>query len=121
MYTYTPTHKFLVLSHTQPAPRNKFLVLSPTESGPEQDETGPSSPISTGSYQGRDRSDSQSSISSISSTSSTYSTGSTMSGMGATFSPLAGGFLYLGHKSSLRHKKDASLRARGKFITLLPM
>ncbi|KAJ5245327.1 hypothetical protein N7489_005423 [Penicillium chrysogenum] len=38
MYTYTPTHRFLVLSATESGPydpANKFLVLSPTESGPD--------------------------------------------------------------------------------------
>lgn len=38
MYTYTPTHRFLVLSAANSAPfnpNNKFLVLSPTESGPD--------------------------------------------------------------------------------------
>lgn len=38
MYTYTPTHRFLVLSATDSAPYNpatKFLVLSPTENGPD--------------------------------------------------------------------------------------
>ena len=38
MYTYTPTHRFLVLSAMSSAPfnpDNKFLVLSPTESGPD--------------------------------------------------------------------------------------
>ncbi|KAJ5458437.1 hypothetical protein N7475_009825 [Penicillium sp. IBT 31633x] len=38
MYTYTPTHRFLVLSATETGPynpANKFLVLSPIESGPD--------------------------------------------------------------------------------------
>ncbi|KAJ5649138.1 uncharacterized protein N7484_002861 [Penicillium longicatenatum] len=38
MYTYTPTHRFLVLSAADSVPfnpANKFLVLSPTESGPD--------------------------------------------------------------------------------------
>ncbi|KAJ5948095.1 hypothetical protein N7466_001110 [Penicillium verhagenii] len=38
MYTYTPTHRFLVLSAAESVPfnpANKFLVLSPIESGPD--------------------------------------------------------------------------------------
>ncbi|KAJ5961347.1 uncharacterized protein N7479_008497 [Penicillium vulpinum] len=38
MYTYTPTHRFLILSATESRPynpANKFLVLSPIESGPD--------------------------------------------------------------------------------------
>ncbi|GIJ83550.1 hypothetical protein Asppvi_002373 [Aspergillus pseudoviridinutans] len=80
MYTYTPTSKFLVLSPVQsrPAQTSKFLVLTPTESGPEY-ELGTSSPASP---EIRDRSDSVS---------------TDESQIEATFSPFAGGFLYLGH------------------------
>lgn len=38
MYSYTPTHRFLVLSAAESVPfnpNNKFLVLSPTENGPD--------------------------------------------------------------------------------------
>ncbi|KAB8071926.1 hypothetical protein BDV29DRAFT_11419 [Aspergillus leporis] len=66
MYTYTPTHK--------------FLVLSPIHSGPVNEDQ-PQEPA-----QVRERSNSQS---------STASTGSQLRG---TFSPLPGGFLYLGHE-----------------------
>ncbi|EAW22380.1 uncharacterized protein NFIA_010610 [Aspergillus fischeri NRRL 181] len=80
MYTYTPTSKFLVLSPVQSRPEqtSKFLVLTPTESGPEY-ELGASSPASPDI---RDRSDSVS---------------TDESQIEATFSPFAGGFLYLGH------------------------
>ncbi|RHZ64559.1 uncharacterized protein CDV56_102854 [Aspergillus thermomutatus] len=86
MYTYTPTSKFLILSPVQSRPEqtSKFLVLTPTESGPEY-ELGASSPDSP---RIRDRSDSQSSIS------------TDESQVEAPFSPLAGGFLYLGHRTS---------------------
>jgi hypothetical protein len=83
MYTYTPTSKFLVLSPVQSRPEqtSKFLVLTPTESGPEY-ELRASSPDSP---QLRDRSDSLS---------------TEESQIEATFSPFAGGFLYLGHGTS---------------------
>ncbi|KNG81207.1 hypothetical protein ANOM_011305 [Aspergillus nomiae NRRL 13137] len=67
MYTYTPTHK--------------FLVLSPIHSGPMNDQVESKEPT-----QVRERSSSQS---------STTSTGSQLRGV---FSPLPGGFLYLGHE-----------------------
>ncbi|KAH1843881.1 hypothetical protein KXW19_000635 [Aspergillus fumigatus] len=80
MYTYTPTSKFLVLSPVQsrPVQTSKFLVLTPTESGPEY-EFGASTPASPDV---RNRSDSVSTDDSQ---------------IEATFSPFAGGFLYLGH------------------------
>ncbi|KAH1702878.1 hypothetical protein KXX24_007308 [Aspergillus fumigatus] len=80
MYTYTPTGKFLVLSPVQsrPVQTSKFLVLTPTESGPEY-EFGASTPASPDV---RNRSDSVSTDDSQ---------------IEATFSPFAGGFLYLGH------------------------
>ncbi|GAQ10481.1 hypothetical protein ALT_7802 [Aspergillus lentulus] len=80
MYTYTPTSKFLVLSPVQSRPEqtSKFLVLTPTESGPEY-ELGASSPASPDI---RHRSDSVS---------------TDESQIEVTFSPFAGGFLYLGH------------------------
>ncbi|KAL4880170.1 hypothetical protein BJY04DRAFT_219449 [Aspergillus karnatakaensis] len=89
MYTYTATHKFLVLAPVQSAPlrvakENKFLVLSPTESPAlspidEQMETE-----STISSLARERSDSQSSSDSTAQ-------------IRRTVSRLPGGFLYLGH------------------------
>lgn len=85
MYTYTPTHRFLVLSAAESVPfnpANKFLVLSPTESGPdprafEQAVTdSPSTEESLTAVPKSHRSDSTSSTSSQDSES---------------------GFLYLGH------------------------
>ncbi|KAE8369459.1 hypothetical protein BDV27DRAFT_5454 [Aspergillus caelatus] len=60
-------------------PTHKFLVLSPIYSGPMNDQVESKEPT-------RERSSSQS---------STTSTGSQLRG---AFSPLPGGFLYLGHE-----------------------
>ncbi|KAJ5725325.1 uncharacterized protein N7483_006682 [Penicillium malachiteum] len=94
MYTYTPTHRFLVLSAVSSAPfnpANKFLVLSPTESGPDPriyDEQAVAESSSTGEISPKmvpksHRSDSSSSVSSMESQSDI----------------LPSGFLYLGHTS----------------------
>ncbi|KAJ5091342.1 hypothetical protein NUU61_006212 [Penicillium alfredii] len=97
MYTYTPTHRFLVLSATEQGPynpSNKFLVLSPTEYGPDprtwddQPQPEASSSLSPDMVPAHVRSNSSS---------STSSTGSRFNDIAAT---LPNGFLYLGHPKS---------------------
>ncbi|KGO75041.1 hypothetical protein PITC_047240 [Penicillium italicum] len=95
MYTYTPTHRFLVLSATVSGPYHpgtKFLVLSPTESGPDprawedqpQIETTSveESPVLAPANRAR--------------TNSSLSTNSSVS-LNDLTATLPSGFLYLGH------------------------
>ncbi|KAJ5578506.1 uncharacterized protein N7459_007470 [Penicillium hispanicum] len=97
MYTYTPTHRFLVLSAPESAPfhpGNKFLVLSPTEFGPdprvydEQPLTDSSSDLS-----------SEMELHRSNSSSSTSSSDSRFNDIAAT---LPKGFLYLGNSQTRR-------------------
>ncbi|CAI7572816.1 unnamed protein product [Penicillium discolor] len=84
MYTYTPTHRFLVLSAAESGPyhpANKFLVLSPIESGPDPRAWEDQPQIETSSIK-----ESPVSLSTNSSVS--------LNDLAAT---LPSGFLYLGH------------------------
>ncbi|EKV09105.1 hypothetical protein Pdw03_4822 [Penicillium digitatum] len=98
MYTYTPTHRFLVLSATESGPYhpgNKFLVLSPTESGPDTRAWEDQPQIETSSVEESpmfapvNRARTNSSL-------STSSTNSTVS-LNDLTATLPSGFLYLGH------------------------
>ncbi|KAJ5615161.1 hypothetical protein N7537_000275 [Penicillium hordei] len=95
MYTYTPTHRFLVLSAAESGPYhpgNKFLVLSPVESSPDprawedQSQTEASSieesPVLAPTNRAR--------------TNSSLSTNSSVS-LNDLTAILPSGFLYLGH------------------------
>ncbi|KAJ5624946.1 hypothetical protein N7510_001255 [Penicillium lagena] len=98
MYTYTPTHRFLVLSAPESTPAassHRFLVLSPTESGPDPRawEDQPSQP-----------SPSNQSPTLVPSTlrrpSSSLSTSSADFQLNETTSTSPSDFLYLGHGRS---------------------
>lgn len=95
MYTYTPTHRFLVLSAAESGPyhpANKFLVLSPIESGPDPRAWEDQPKIETSSIEESpvlaptNRARTNSSLSTNSSVS--------LNDLAAT---LPSGFLYLGH------------------------
>ncbi|CAI7596486.1 unnamed protein product [Penicillium palitans] len=95
MYTYTPTHRFLVLSAAESGPyhpANKFLVLSPIESGPDPRAWEDQPQIETSSIEESpvlaptNRARTNSSLSTNSSVS--------LNDLAAT---LPSGFLYLGH------------------------
>ncbi|KAJ5515136.1 hypothetical protein N7463_004688 [Penicillium fimorum] len=95
MYTYTPTHRFLVLSATESRPynpANKFLVLSPIESGPDPRVWEDESQIETSSIE---ESPVLAPISRAR-TNSSLSTNSSASLNDLTVT-LPSGFLYLGH------------------------
>ncbi|KAJ5385587.1 hypothetical protein N7517_003498 [Penicillium concentricum] len=95
MYTYTPTHRFLVLSATESRPynpANKFLVLSPIEFGPDPRVWEDESQIETSSIE-------ESPVLapvSRARTNSSLSTNSSAS-LNDLTATLPSGFLYLGH------------------------
>ena len=96
MYTYTATHRFLVLSAPQSAPfhpGNNFLVLSPAESGPD--------PRAYDEQPLTDSSDESVEIGlhRCNSSSSTASSDSRFNNIAAT---LPKGFLYLGNPKTRR-------------------
>ncbi|KAJ5774714.1 hypothetical protein N7457_009610 [Penicillium paradoxum] len=94
MYSYTPTHRFLILSATETGPynpANQFLVLSPIESGPDPriwEEAVVETPSSEDSLELAPASRSR--------TNSSSSTDSSDSLNDLTVD-LPNGFLYLGH------------------------
>ncbi|KAF7518546.1 hypothetical protein PCG10_010680 [Penicillium crustosum] len=95
MYTYTPTHRFLVLSAAESGPyhpANKFLVLSPIESGPDPRAWEDQPQIETNSIE-------ESPVlapTSRARTNSSLSTNSSVS-LNDLTATLPSGFLYLGH------------------------
>ncbi|CDM34685.1 hypothetical protein DTO013E5_3391 [Penicillium roqueforti] len=94
MYTYTATHRFLVLSATESGPyypANKFLVLSPIECGPDPRVWEDQPQIETSSNE----EDTVPAPANRARTNSSVSTDSSVSlDDTAALSP---GFLYLGH------------------------
>lgn len=96
MYTYTPTHRFLVLSAADSAPfnpNNKFLVLSPTESGPDP-RTYDEEAVTEFSSTEQSPNMAPSVMHRSNSSSSSASSDSRFNDIAAT---LPNGFLYLGH------------------------
>jgi hypothetical protein len=94
MYTYTPTHRFLVLSATESGPydpSNKFLVLSPTESGPDPRVWEDQPQVETSSTE-----QSPNVTLNRARTNSSLSTSSSSS-LNDLVATLPNGFLYLGH------------------------
>ncbi|KAJ5551778.1 hypothetical protein N7535_000281 [Penicillium sp. DV-2018c] len=95
MYTYTPTHRFLVLSAAETGPynpANKFLVLSPTESGPDPRAWEDQPQLETNSAQQSP----ELAPASRARTNSSLSTNSSVS-LNDLTTTLPNGFLYLGH------------------------
>jgi hypothetical protein len=94
MYTYTPTHRFLVLSAAESGPydpSNKFLVLSPTESGPDPRVWEDQPQVETSSTE-----QSPNVTLNRARTNSSLSTSSSSS-LNDLVATLPNGFLYLGH------------------------